>query len=109
MKKTPFILLIIFLTNLSLQAQIKAETPFEVHINEFFSKSNEARNILKEIQNTLKEGSRSQVCARQRKAAKLALLANNSLIKAFEIAGSEVPTEAIKASEKQWKSILNEC
>ena len=109
MKKTPLILLIIFLTNLSLQAQIKAETPFDIYINDFYSKSNEARNILKDIQNTLKEGSRSQVCTRQRKAAKLALLANNSLIKAFEIAGSEVPTEAIKASEKQWKSILNEC
>ena len=80
-----------------------------IYINDFYSKSNEARNILKEIENTLKEGSRSQVCVRQRKAAKLALLANNSLIKAFEIAGSEVPTEAIKASEKQWKSILNEC
>ena len=109
MKKTPFILLIVFLTNLSLPAQIKAESPFDIYMNDFYSKSNEARNILKEIQNTLKEGSRNQVCARQRKAAKLALLANNSLIKAFEIAGSEVPTEAIKASEKQWKSILNEC
>ena len=46
---------------------------------------------------------------RKIKAAKLALLANNSLIKAFEIAGSEVPTEAMKASEKKWKSIFNEC
>ena len=45
MKKTPFILLIIFLTNLSLQAQIKAETPFDIYINDFYSKSNEARNI----------------------------------------------------------------
>ena len=109
MKLEAFILLIIFFTNLFLPTQDKAETPFDVYMNDFYSKSNEARNILKEIQNTLKKGSRSQVCARQRKAAKLALLANNSLIKAFEIAGSEVPTEAIKASEKQWKSILNEC
>ncbi len=109
MKKTPFILLIIFLTNLSLTTQARAQTPFDVYMNDFYSKSNEARNILKEIEITLKEGSRSQVCKRQRKAAKLGLLANNSLIKAFEIAGSEVPTEAIKASEKRWKSILNEC
>ena len=109
MKKTPIIILIIFLTNLSLPTQIKAETPFDVYMNDFYSKSNEARNILKEIQITLKEGSRSQVCAKQRKAAKLALLANNSLIKAFEIAGSEVPTKTMKASEKKWKSILNEC
>ena len=109
MKKTPFILLIIFLTNLPSPIRIKAETPFNIYMNDFYSKSNEARNILKEIEITLKEGSRSKVCKRQRKAAKLGLLANNSLIKAFEIAGSEVPTEAIKASEKRWKSILNEC
>tara|TARA_Y100000589_G_scaffold18333_1_gene15196 strand:+ start:420 stop:749 length:330 start_codon:yes stop_codon:yes gene_type:complete len=109
MKKRHFIILIIFFTNLSLPAQIRAVTPFDVYMNDFYSKSNEARNILKEIQITLKEGSRSQVCARQRKAAKLGLLANNSLIKAFEIVGSEVPTEVIKASEKKWKSILNEC
>ena len=109
MKKTPFIILIIFLTNLSLPTQIKAETPFDVYMNDFYTKSNEARNILKDIQITLKEGSRSQVCARQRKAAKLALLANNSLIKAFEIADSEVPKEAMEANEKKWKSLLNEC
>ena len=109
MKKTAFILIIIFLTNFSLTTQIKAETTFDEYLNDFYSKSSEARNILKEIQISLKEGSRSHVCAKQRKAAKLALLANNSLIKAFEIAGSEVPAEAIKASEKKWKSILNEC
>ena len=109
MKKTPFILLIIFLTNLSLPTKIRAETPFDIYMNDFYSKSNEARNILREIEITLKEGSRSQACSRQRKAAKLGLLANNSLIKAFKISGSEVPTEAIKASKKRWKSILNEC
>ena len=109
MKKTPFILLIIFLINLSLTTQTRAQTPFDVYMNDFYSKSNEARNILKEIEITLKEGSRSQVCSRQRKAAKLGLLANDSLIKAFEITGSEVPTKAIKASEKRWKSILNKC
>ena len=109
MKKAPFILLITFLTNLSLQTQIRAETPFDVYMNDFYSKSNQARNILKEIEITLKEGSRSQVCSRQRKAAKLGLLANKSLIKAFEIAGTDTPMEVIKASQKQWNSILNGC
>ena len=70
-------------------------------MNDFYSKSNKTRNILKEIQITLKEDSSSQACASQRKAAKLILLANNSLIKAFEISSSEVPTEPIKESEKE--------
>ena len=42
---------------------------------------------------------------RKIKAAKLALLANNSMIKVFQIAGLEVPTESIRASKKQCKSI----
>ena len=62
-----------------------AETPLEVYMNDFYSKSNEASKILKEIETTLKEGSRKNVCSRQREAARLGLLANKSLIKAFEV------------------------
>tara|TARA_Y100000589_G_scaffold289308_1_gene291373 strand:+ start:116 stop:466 length:351 start_codon:yes stop_codon:yes gene_type:complete len=109
MQKIIFILLIIILTNLFLLNPINAETALDFYMNDFYSKSNEAKQILKEIEITLKEGSRSQVCARQRKAAKLGLLANDSLIKAFEITGTEIPIEAIKASQLRWKSILNEC
>tara|TARA_Y100000589_G_scaffold287131_1_gene287705 strand:+ start:156 stop:485 length:330 start_codon:yes stop_codon:yes gene_type:complete len=109
MKRKNFLLLIFCLANLFLLNPIKAETPLDVYMNDFYSKSNEAKQILKEIEITLKEGSRSQVCARQRKAAKLGLLANNSLIKAFEISGKDIPIEAIKASQYRWESILNEC
>ena len=109
MKRKIFILLVFCLTNLFLLNPILAETPLDVYMNDFYSKSNEAKQILKEIEFTLKEGSRSQVCLRQRKAAKLGLLANDSLIKAFEISGEEIPIEAIKASQLRWKSILNEC
>ena len=109
MKRKTFIFLIFFFTNLFLLNPILAETPLDVYMNDFYSKTNEAKQILKEIEFTLKEGSRSQVCSRQRKAAKLGLLANDSLIKAFEISGEEVPIEAIKASQLRWKSILNEC
>jgi len=109
MKKKTFIFLIFFFTNLFLLNPILAETPLDFYMNDFYSKSNEAKQILKEIEITLKEGSRSQVCSRQRKAAKLGLLANDSLIKAFEISGEEVPIKAIKASQLRWKSILNEC
>ena len=48
-----------------------AETPLDVYMNDFYSKSNEASKILKEIETTLKEGSRKNVCSRQREAARL--------------------------------------
>ena len=89
--------------------QIFADTTLDFYMNDFYSKSNEASQILREIENTLKEGSREKVCSRQREAAKLGLLANKSLIKAFKIAGAEPPMSAIKASQQRWESILNEC
>ena len=79
--------------------QTLAETPLDVYMNDFYSKSNEASKILKEIEITLKEGSRKNVCSRQREAARLALLANKSLIKAFEVGGTEPPMEAIKNTQ----------
>ena len=104
-----FISISIFLTFILSTNQTSAETPLDVYINDFYSKSNEASKILKEIESTLKEGSRKNVCSRQRKAARLGLLANKSLIKAFEVGGTEPPMEAIKSSQKRWESILNEC
>ena len=89
--------------------KIYADTTLDFYMNDFYSKSNEASQILKEIENTLKEGSRDKVCSRQREAAKLGLLANKSLIKAFEIEGAQPPMSAIKASQQRWESILNEC
>ena len=89
--------------------QIFADTALDVYMNDFYSKSNEASQILKEIENSLKEGSRKKVCSRQREAARLGLLANKSLIKAFEIEGVQPPMQAIKTSQQRWESILNEC
>ena len=89
--------------------RIHAETQLNVYMNDFYSKSNEASQILREIEDSLKEGSRKKVCSRQREAARLGLLANKSLIKAFEIEGSNPPMQAIKASQQRWESILNEC
>ena len=89
--------------------QTLADTALDIYMNDFYSKSNEASQILKEIENSLKDGSRKKVCARQREAARLGLLANKSLIKAFEIEGAQPPIEAIKASQLRWESILNEC
>ena len=89
--------------------EIFADTAVDVYMNDFYSKSNEATKILKEIEDTLKEGSRKEVCSKQREAARLGLLANKSLIKAFEIEGANPPMKIIKASQQRWESILNEC
>jgi hypothetical protein len=91
------------------QIQIFADNAIYDYMSDFYSKSNEASQILKEIEYSLKEGSRKKVCSRQREAAKLGMLANKSLIKAFEIEGSQPPMSTIKASQKRWESILNEC
>ena len=40
--------------------KIFADTPLDVYMNDFYSKSNEASQILKEIENSLKEGSRKK-------------------------------------------------
>ena len=109
MRKLIFAFLLILLTLSISPNQILAETEIDVYIDDFYSKSNEASKILKEIEMNLKEGSRKNVCSRQREAARLGLLANKSLIKAFEIGGTEPPMEAIKSSQERWEAILNDC
>ena len=109
MRKLIFAFLLILLTLSISPIQIVAETALDVYIDDFYSKSNEASKILKEIEMNLKEGSRKNVCSRQREAARLGLLANKSLIKAFEIGGTEPPMEAIKSSQERWEAILKDC
>jgi len=109
MKIFIYISFIVCLVIIISPVEIVAETALDVYMNDFYSKSNEASQILKEIESSLKEGSRKKVCFRQREAAKLGLLANKSLIKAFEIQGTNPPIKAIKASQQRWESILNEC
>ena len=103
--KSIFFLLVLIIS----PNKVYANTALDVYMNDFYSKSNEASLILKEIESTLKEGSRVKVCLRQREAARLGLLANKSLMKAFEVAGTNPPIESIKASQQRWESILDEC
>ena len=100
--------IVCLLTTIS-PVEVFGNTALDVYMNDFYSKSNEAIQILKEIENNLKGGSRKKVCSRQREAARLGLLANKSLIKAFEIEGAQPPMKAIKASQERWESILNDC
>ena len=109
MKIFVFVSFIVCLVTIIPPIEIFADTALDVYMNDFYSKSNEASQILKEIETSLKEGSREKVCSSQRYAGKLGLLANKSLIKAFEIGGTKPPMKEIKASNKKWKIILNEC
>ena len=109
MKISTFTSFIVCLVTILSPVKIFANTALNVYMNDFYSKSNEASQILKEIENSLKEGSREKVCSKQREAARLGLLANKSLIKAFEIEGANPPMQAIKESQQRWESILNEC
>ena len=109
MRKLVFASLLILYTFSISPNQVLSEIPLNFYIDDFYSKSNEARKILKEVETNLKEGSRKNVCSRQREAARLGLLANKSLIKAFEKSGTEPPMKAIKSSQERWESILNDC
>ena len=109
MSRFIFIFYLILLTFIVSSNQTFAETSLDFYMNDFYSKSKQASQILREIENDLKDGSRIRVCSRQRKAAKLGLLANKSLIKAFELEGNKAPIKAIKFSQERWESILNEC
>ena len=109
MKKVIVKSILFLLVLITLPNNMYANTTFDFYMNDFYSKSNEASLILKELETTLKQGSREKVCSRQREAARLGLLANKSLIKAFEVDGTSPPIESINAIERKWESILNEC
>ena len=109
MKKKIIYCLLILLFNLHFPNQVNAEKNLDFYMNDFYTKSSEASQILTEIEGEMKEGIRIKVCPRQIKAARLGLLANESLIKAFQIAGTEPPSSAINASKERWASLLNNC
>ena len=94
---------------MSFSNHVNAEDKLDFYMNEFYSKSNEASLILKEIESDMKLGIRNKICSRQIKAAKLGILANESLIKAFQVAGTQPPNSSINASQKRWESLLDDC
>ena len=109
MKIFVFVSFIVCSITIMSPVEIFADTALDFYMNDFYSKSNEASQILKEIENSLKQGSRKKVCSMQKKAARLGILANKSLIKAFEIEGTNPPMQAIEASQQRWEFILNNC
>jgi len=94
---------------MSIPNQVNAENKLDFYMNDFYNKSNEASLILKKIESDMKLGIKDKICSRQIKAAELGILANESLIKAFQIAGTEPPNSSINSSQKRWESLLNDC
>ena len=103
------IILVIYTMIINIPIQVNAENKLDFYMNDFYNKLNEASQILEEIEGELKSGKRRKVCPRQIKAAKLGIQANESLIKAFQIAGTEPPNSAINLSQERWESLLNNC
>ena len=101
--------LLILIFNFHFPNQVNAEKSLDFYMNDFYTKSNEASQILKEIEGEIKSGIRIKICPRQTKAARLGILANESLIKAFQIAGTDPPNSAINASKERWEALLNDC
>ena len=101
--------MLILTINIYIPNRVNAENKLDFYMNDFYSKSNQASLILKEIENDMKQGIKKKICSRQIKAAKLGILANESLIKAFKIAGTEPPIASINLSQKRWESLLNDC
>ena len=50
---------------------ILANTGLDFYMNDFYTKSNEASQILKEIETTLKEGSREKGCSKIKSKGKI--------------------------------------
>ena len=109
MKKIIIYLIITLTINIHIPNQVNAENNLDFYMNDFYSKSNEASLILKEIESDIKQGIKKKICSRQIKAAKLGILANESLIKAFKIAGTKPPNSSINLSQKRWESLLKDC
>ncbi len=109
MKRIIINFLVVLLIYMHIPVQVNAENKLDFYMNDFYAKSNEASNILKEIESDMKMGIKTRICSRQTKAAKLGILANESLIKAFKIAGTNPPNSSINASQKRWESLLNDC
>ena len=109
--KRLFLLSLIFYFSLFIPLiPVKADTDFEIYLNDFYLKQEKASNILKEIEKELKDGSRDKACARQKEAASFGIEATKSLIKAFEIKkGSKKQIKNLQTGLYKWRELRDYC
>ena len=103
-----FLSLTIFLGFYSFTS-VSAEPNFEDYLSDFYQKQEKASRLLKEIETSLRNGSRSGVCAKQREAAILGIEATNSLIEAFKISDSKTDTRNLQAGLDKWRELRDYC
>ena len=109
MKRLLFLSLIVTIFLFLLLKPVKAETEFEMYLSDFYQKQDRASRILKGIETDLKDGSRENVCARQREAAIYGIEATDSLIKALKINGSKTEIESLQAGLNKWRELRDYC
>ncbi len=88
---------------------VKADSEFEMNLNNFYQKQAKASKILEEIGTELKDGSRDNVCKRQREAANYGIEATESLIKALEAHGSKNEINNLQAGLDKWRELRDYC
>ena len=88
---------------------VNAETEFDMYLIDFYQKQERASKILKDIETDLKGGSKDNVCARQREAARYGIEATESLIKAFKLNGSKTQMENLQAGLDKWRELRDYC
>ena len=109
MKRLLPLLLISCVVLFSSVISVKAESEFELFLNDFYQKQEKASKLLKEIETDLKDGSRDRVCAMQREAASYGIEAMESLIKAFKTNGSKTEMENLQAGLDKWRELRDYC
>ena len=109
MKRLLLLAIFIALTRFISLLPVYADTEFELYMDDFYTKQEQASRLLKELEIDLKNGSSERVCARQRKAANYGIEPTESLIKAFKISGTLSQTDDIKAGLNKWKELRDNC
>ena len=109
MKRLFFLLLIIVPLLFFSFMSAKAESEFDLYLNDFYQKQERASQMLKEIEIDLKDGSRDKDCARQREAASYGIEATESLIKAFKINGSKTEIKNLQSGLHKWRELRDYC
>ncbi len=105
-----FILLIVLVTFLSAgTALASSNQDFKKYMDTWNKKIKLASEYLDEAESELKNGDAIQGCIKQKKAAGFGIEATESLIKAFQVSGSQNDIENINTGLKKWKELRDFC
>ena len=101
------IIIVIFISAGTAFASSKQD--FKNYMDTWNEKIKLASQYLDEAENELKNGDAIQGCIKQKKAAGFGIEATESLIKAFQVNGSQNDIENIKTGLKKWKELRDFC